>query len=105
LDFLCKTGNGLKREENGSYIILLDIRLPKIDGREVLHRIKKDLELKKIPVIVLTTADDTREVDRCYELGCSFYMVKPVDYNQFMNAVENMGAFLSLDGVRVPSIS
>lgn len=105
LDFLFCTGNGAKREENGRYLLLLDIRMPKVDGHEVLRRIKEDHELKKIPVIMLTTTDEEGEIDSCYELGCSFYIVKPADYTRFMWAIENLGAFFSLQGVRVPPIS
>ena len=105
LDFLFQTGNGPVREDGASYVVLLDIRMPKVDGREVLRLIKEDPELKKIPVIMLTTTNEASEIDRCHELGCSFYMVKPVDYNRFMSAVENLGAFLSLEGVTVPPIA
>ncbi|HPS54770.1 MAG TPA: response regulator, partial [Sedimentisphaerales bacterium] len=93
-----------KRLNGKSYIILLDIRMPKVDGHDVLECIKKDPKLKKIPVIMLTTADDSSEVDLCYDLGCSFYMVKPVDYNSFMEAVESLGKFLSLQYLRVPKV-
>ncbi len=104
LGFLFKTGEAAEREENGCYILLLDIRMPKVDGREVLRRIKEDEELKKVPVIMLTTTNETSEIELCYELGCSFYMVKPIDYSKFMRAVENLGTLLSLEGIRVPSI-
>ena len=104
LDFLFQTGSDFKRQKDVSYIMLLDIRMPKVDGREILRRIKEDPELKKMPIIMLTTTDDIAEVERCYELGCSFYMVKPVDYGQFMKAVENLGAFLSLQTVMVPPL-
>ncbi len=104
LDFLFKRGNGVKRKENGSYVLLLDIRMPKVDGGEVLQQIKRDEELRKIPVIMLTTTGEEDEIDRFYEMGCGFYMVKPVDYRKFMKAVESLGAFLSLEGIRVPSI-
>lgn len=104
LDFLFKRRNLAKRAEKGYYLLLLDIRMPKVDGRAVLRQIKEDEELKKIPVIMLTTTDEVSEVDRYHEMGCSFYMVKPADYNKFMEAVENLGAFLSLEGLRVPQI-
>ena len=105
LDFLFRTGNGPNREENIPYILLLDIRMPKVGGREVLEKIKEDRQLRKIPVIMLTTTDQASEIDRYYELGCSFYMVKPVNYDKFMGAIKNLGEFLSLEGVRVPSIN
>lgn len=105
LDFLFRTGDGEKCKHNQSYILLLDIRMPKIDGREVLQRIKQDRQLRKIPVIMLTTTDQVSEIDRYYELGCSFYMVKPVNYHLFMRTVENLGAFLSLKGIRISPIN
>jgi len=104
LDFLFRRGRRAKCEEKGRYLLLLDIRMPRVDGQEVLRQMKEDEELRKIPVIILTTTDEASEVDRYYEMGCSFYMIKPADYNKFMEAVENLGAFLSLDCVRVPLI-
>jgi len=82
-------------------LVLLDIKMPKIDGHEVLRRIKDDPKLKNISVIMLTTTSEDSEIQKCYELGCSFYMVKPVDYHQFMEAVDSLGKFLSLDSVRL----
>ena len=104
LDFLFKMDANMHMEEDKQYVLLLDIRMPQVDGIEVLKKIKEDEKLRKIPVIMLTTTDETSEIDLCYELGCSFYMIKPVDYSKFMGAVENLGAFLSLQGVRVPSV-
>ncbi len=104
LDFLYMADPGPKREPNGSYILLLDIRMPKVDGREVLRRIKEDVKLRDIPVIMLTTTGNETEIALCYQLGCSFYIVKPVDYNKFMEAVGNLGRFLSMKGLRIPSI-
>lgn len=102
LDFLFMEGSGAKHQEDGNYLLLLDIRMPKVDGRMVLEQIKKDSELKKIPVIMLTTTNKAEEIDLCYKLGCSFYMVKPINYSDFMQAVANLGAFLSMEGMRVP---
>jgi len=104
LDFLFQKGPGQHRLDGQNYIILLDIRMPKVDGREVLKCIKNAPKLKKIPVIMLTTTDDNKEVDLCYDLGCSFYIVKPVDYSSFMEAVESLGKFLSLDHLKVPKV-
>lgn len=104
LDFLFKRSNLAKHDGKNCYLLLLDIRMPKVDGVEVLRQIKEDKELRKIPVIILTTMDEASEVDRFYEMGCSFYMIKPADYTKFMETVENLGAFLSLDGIRVPQI-
>lgn len=103
LDFLFRRGPGPKREPDCPYLLLLDIRMPKVDGVEVLRQIKADTELRKMPVSMLTTTDDPREVARCYELGCSNYIVKPVDYERFSEAVKHFGLFISL--VQVPEIS
>jgi CheY-like chemotaxis protein len=86
-----------------SFLVLLDIRMPKVDGIEVLRRLKADAELNKLPVIMLTTTDDLREVERCYELGCNVYIQKPVDYERFAEAIRRLGLFMSL--VLVPSMS
>ena len=79
LDFLFMRGDGRVREHFRKYILLLDIRMPKVDGIEVLGKIKQDPELKKIPVIMLTTTDDPYEIERCHSLGNSIYIVKPVE--------------------------
>lgn len=81
---------------NESFLILLDIRMPKVDGIEVLRRLKADPELRKLSVIMLTTTDDTREVERCHQLGCSVYIQKPVDYEKFAEAIRRLGLFVPL---------
>lgn len=83
-------------EANETYIILLDIRMPKVDGIQVLRRIKADPALRKIPVLMLTTTDDVREVERCHQLGCNGYIQKPVDYDKFAEAVRRVGLFVPL---------
>jgi len=103
LDFLFSRGAGRKRSPQTSYLLLLDIRMPKIDGVEALRQIKADPELRKLPVIMLTTTDDPREVERCHALGCSNYIVKPVDYEKFSEAIKQLGMFISL--VQVPEIN
>jgi CheY-like chemotaxis protein len=102
LDFLFQRGSGPKRANDAAYLLLLDIRMPQVDGVAVLRLIKEHPELRKIPVIMLTTTDDPREVERCHALGCSSYIVKPVDYDKFAEAIKNMGLFISL--VEVPEI-
>lgn len=92
LDFF--SGTHLRRRE--TYIVLLDIRMPKVDGIEVLRRMKSDPELKLLPVIMLTTTDDIREVQRCHQLGCSGYIQKPVDYDKFAEAIRRIGLFVPL---------
>lgn len=100
LDFFFQRGNGPKREDNGSYLLLLDIRMPKIDGIQVLRQMKSDPILKKIPVIMLTTTDDPREIDLCYSLGCNNYITKPVDIIQFSEAIKRLGLFIMV--VKLP---
>jgi CheY-like chemotaxis protein len=82
--------------QRDTYLVLLDIRMPKVDGIEVLRRLKADPELRKLPVIMLTTTDDTREVERCHQLGCSVYIQKPVDYDRFAEAIRRLGLFVPL---------
>jgi CheY-like chemotaxis protein len=96
LDFLFRRNPNRQREPGQTYLVLLDIRMPKVDGIEVLRRIKGDPELRKLPVIMLTTTDDAREVARCHELGCSVYIQKPVDYEKFAEAIRRLGLFISL---------
>ena len=104
LDFLFKTDTEVCLEDKKGYILLLDIRMPKVNGIEVLKKIKEDEELRKIPVIMLTTTSEASMIKQCYELGCSYYMVKPVNYYHFMETVQNLGEFLSLEEMRLPVI-
>ena len=91
------------RRATGELLILLDVNMPGIDGVEVLHQIKADPQKRKIPVIMLTTTDDPREVHKCYELGCNEYVTKPLDPNMFIEAIRRLGMFLSI--VIVPEVS
>lgn len=96
-------GNAPRREHGRAYMMLLDIRMPKVDGVEVLRRIKEDPELKSMPVIMLTTTDDPREIRNCYSLGCSCYVTKPVDYEKFTEMLTRLGLFLLV--VQVPNLN
>jgi len=102
LDFFVLKGQGARDERGRAYILILDIRIPKVDGVMVLEKIKQDSELKKIPVIVLTTADDPKMVEHCHSLGCSLYIVKPVQYEDFIETIRRVSLFLS--AVEVPKI-
>jgi CheY-like chemotaxis protein len=102
LDFLFRRGER-QAQPDTSYLILLDVRMPKLDGVEVLRQLKEDPELRKIPVLMLTTTDDPREVQRCHAIGCSHYIVKPVDYEHFADAISRLGHFVTL--VKVPEIN
>jgi CheY-like chemotaxis protein len=81
-------------------LLLLDINMPRVDGIEVLRILKSDPATNPIPIIMLTTTDDPREVERCYQLGCNVYVTKPVDYEDFINAIKQLGLFLQV--VRIP---
>ncbi len=103
VDFLFRKGDGPHRKSGEAYVLLLDIRMPKIDGVQVLEQIKTDPSLKKLPVIMITTTDDPREIGNCHEMGCSNYITKPIDYENFVNAIRQLGLFLSV--VQVPIIN
>lgn len=90
------------RRNGVPYVLLLDIRMPKIDGVEVLRRVKADKGMRKMPVIMITTTDDPREVEKCHELGCNSYITKPVEYENFVNAIRQLGLFLAV--VQVPAL-
>ena len=102
LDFLLANEHADKSQKNRTYLLLLDIRMPKVDGIEVLRIIKGHDELKVIPVLILTTTDDPQEVRRCQQLGCSSYITKPIEYEKFIEVIHNLGLFLRI--VSVPQI-
>jgi len=81
-------------------LILLDLNLPDMTGTEILRRLKESKIFKSTPVVVLTTTDDAQEIKRCYELGCSVYITKPVNYGSFANAIRQLGLFFSV--IQVP---
>lgn len=101
MDYLEKNTD---RDPQQAYVLLLDIRMPRLDGEQVLKKISENSRLKTIPIIMLTTTSNPIEINRCYKIGCSFYMVKPVNYYNFINAVENLGLFLSLRNLKVPQV-
>ena len=87
---------------NGPALILLDLNLPDMSGTDILAKIKSAPQLKRTPVVVLTTTDDKAEIQRCYDLGCNVYVTKPVDYESFADAIRQLGLFLSV--IQVPEI-
>ena len=101
LDYLFSQGDYVGQELPTPLLVLLDLNMPVLDGYQVLERMKADDRTRRIPVVVLTTTDDRREVARCYELGCNVYVTKPVDYEKFTEAVKKLGLFLSI--VSVPN--
>lgn len=102
LEFLHGEGDRHNRPPEEHYVLLLDIRMPVVDGVEVLRQLKQDEELAKIPVTMITTTNDPREVEECYRLGCSNYIAKPVDYNKFVEVIRQLGLFLLV--VEIPTI-
>lgn len=92
---------GPSPDELTNFVVLLDLRMPRVDGFEVLRRLKADPATASMPVIVLTTTDDPREIERCYELGCNVYITKPVEYDAFIEAVRRLGFFLQV--VKLPA--
>lgn len=83
-------------------LLLLDIRMPRLDGVEVLRRLKSDSRWRTMPVVMLTTTDDPREIQECYELGCNCYITKPVMFDQFASALKQLGLFLVI--MQVPTL-
>jgi CheY-like chemotaxis protein len=96
LDFFYAKNSERKYKPGCPYILLLDIRMPHVDGIEVLKRIKEDPELKHMPVIMLTTTDDPREVEACYKLGCNVYITKPINFSSFSETLRRFGLFLKV---------
>lgn len=98
LDFI----NAGKLDECGpnACVLLLDIKMPRVDGVEVLRQLKAKPKTATLPVIMLTTTDDPREVEKCYQLGCNVYITKPVEYETFVDAVKRLGFFLQV--VKLP---
>src|ERR1700754_922725 len=79
-----------------SLLILLDLNLPDMTGVDILAKVKENTHLKRSPVVVLTTTDDAREIQRCYDLGANVYITKPVNYEGFANAIRQLGLFFSV---------
>ncbi len=101
VDFLFSEGAFVGKARPSPLLVLLDLNMPVMDGYQVLEKMKADPRTQKVPVVVLTTTDDAREVSRCYELGCSVYITKPVDYESFCEAIQQLGLFMSI--VTVPN--
>jgi DNA-binding response OmpR family regulator len=93
LDYLYCRGEFSARSNNNPAVMLLDLKLPKVDGLVVLQQIKADERLKTIPVVVLTSSHEEKDKMRSYKLGVNAYVVKPVDFHEFVNAVRELGIF------------
>jgi DNA-binding response OmpR family regulator len=96
LDYLYRRENFTTRSTDNPAVLLLDLKLPKVDGLEVLQQIKADAKLKLIPVVVLTSSHEEKDMITSYKLGVNAYVVKPVDFHEFVNAVKELGIFWAL---------
>jgi two-component system, response regulator len=97
LEFIFATGAFVKRKvDNRPKVVLLDLKLPKVDGIEVLRRIKTDARTKDTPVVMLTSSQEERDVLESYHLGANSYIVKPVDFSNFVHAVSELGVYWGL---------
>jgi CheY-like chemotaxis protein len=85
-----------RESERKNYLILLDINMPRMDGVEVLRRIKLSPGLQDMLVMMLTTTDDPREIERCYQYGCNVYITKPIDFMSFTDTLKRLGLFLQI---------
>jgi CheY-like chemotaxis protein len=102
LDYLFLQGRFADREPGLPILILLDIKMPKVDGLEVLRRIKGDPVLKLIPVVMLTTSKEEQDLMESYQLGVNAYVIKPVHFPDFVAAIRQLGAFWALVNVPPP---
>jgi DNA-binding response OmpR family regulator len=93
LDYLYYRGNFMRRSGDNPAVLLLDLKLPKVDGMEVLQQVKSDETLRMIPVVVLTSSREEKDMVASYKLGVNGYVVKPVDFHEFVNAIKELGVF------------
>ena len=93
LDYLYRRGLFADRDEGNPTVGLLDLKMPKVDGLEVLKQVKSDPDMKRIPVVVLTSSHEERDIVESYALGVNAYVVKPVDFHEFVDAIKELGLF------------
>lgn len=93
LDYLYCRGSYAGRSTDNPAVLLLDLKLPKVDGLQVLRQVKSDEKLRVIPVVVLTSSREERDMVQSYQLGVNAYVVKPVDFHEFVNAIKELGVF------------
>jgi CheY-like chemotaxis protein len=95
-DYLFREGEYADRVRPVPLLVLLDLNLPVIDGFQLLSCLKSNAQARKIPVIILTSSDEEREIAECYALGANVFITKPVDYEKFVQAIRNLGLFLAI---------
>ena len=95
LEFIFATGkhHGIRSIDTPPKLVLLDIQMPKVNGIEVLEKIKSDPRTKKIPVVILTSSKENPDIQKCYDLGANSYIVKPVNFEAFADAIKNLGFY------------
>ena len=92
------------RREGNPVVVLLDLKLPKIDGIEVLAKLKADEVLRTVPVVILTSSREEQDLTRCYELGTNAYVVKPIDYHEFVDIIRGLGLFWAIINEPPPGV-
>lgn len=102
INYLFGPDGAATAHKGSALLILLDLNLPDMTGIDILKRVKDNANIKSTPVVVLTTTDDAEEIKRCYELGCNVYITKPVNYENFANAIRQLGLFFSV--IQVPPV-
>ena len=100
LDYVYKRAQFSQRAPSDAVAIIADLNMPRLSGFDILQQLKSDAELSRIPVFVMTTADNPAEIERCYELGAAAYLVKPLDYGVFGDMVRRLAEFLA--AIRLP---
>jgi CheY-like chemotaxis protein len=103
LDYLYRRGNYSGYSEGNPMLILLDLKMPRLDGLEVLRHLKSDERMKTIPIVILTSSRESRDLRECYQLGANAYVVKPVRYTDFTEAVKGIGLFWLLINEPLPN--
>jgi len=104
LDYLNRRGKFAGRTGNNPIVVLLDLKMPRVDGLEVLRQMKRDAELKHIPVVILTTSREESDLVESYHLGVNAYVVKPVGFEQFLEAIRRIGLFWMLTNEPPPEV-
>jgi len=100
LDFILGTDRSGEVSRDRYLLVLLDLNLPDMSGIDILEKIKGNEHTKRLPVVILTTTDDEREIQRCYDLGANVYITKPVDYENFAHAIRQLGLFFAV--IQIP---
>lgn len=96
LDYLYRRGRFASRPEGQPVVVLLDLKMPKVDGIEVIRQLKSDEKMRSLPVVVLTSSRESRDLEECYRLGVNAFVVKPVHFGAFVEAVKEVGAFWAI---------